>query len=210
MKVRAILFDLGGVLLNLDYRRTINAFQELGISDFEKVYAQAAQSALFDDFETGKISTETFQNGIRNISGLSLSDDTIQHAWNAMLLDFPEERIHLLESLKKDYQILLFSNTNAIHLKAFRAIIARQHGDPTLLESIFDRVFYSHIEGVRKPNPSAFQQILNKENLHPKEVVFIDDSLQHVEGARQIGMEAHHLEGQDVITLIKSLRLNER
>ena len=210
MKIKAILFDLGGVLLNLDYQRTISAFQDLGISDFEKLYAQAAQSTLFDDFETGKISPETFQNGIRRISGLGLSDEAIQEAWNAMLLDLPLERVHLIESLKKDFRILLFSNTNAIHLNAFREIISKQHGNPTLLESVFDRVYYSHLEGVRKPNTSAFQHVLDKENLDPKEVLFIDDSLQHVEGAKKLGIEAYHLINQDIITLIKSLRLNER
>lgn len=207
-KISTILFDLGGVLLNLNYQKTIQAFQSLGIVNFEQLYAQAAQTALFNDFETGKITAVAFQDGIRHLSGLNLSNDEINAAWNAMLLDLPAERISFLFELKQQYRILLFSNTNAIHLEAFRDIIERQHGNSRLLESVFDRVYYSHIEGVRKPNKQAFQHVLSEENLRAEEVLFIDDSEQHVAGAKKLGIQAHHLVNTDVISLIKSLDLD--
>ncbi|MGB1104382.1 MAG: HAD family hydrolase [Crocinitomicaceae bacterium] len=206
--MKTILFDLGGVLLNLDYQKTIDAFISLGIEDFKQLYAQAAQTALFDDFETGKISSEKFMNGIREISGISLSDNQIQSAWNAMLLDLPKHRVDLLKALSKHYQLLLFSNTNAIHLDAFRKIIEDQYGNRFLLEDLFEGTYYSHLEGVRKPNKEAFLHVLRKKGLQPEDVLFIDDSIQHVEGALAIGVNAHHLVKGEVRELLKSIGIH--
>ncbi|MCH2226128.1 MAG: hypothetical protein MK066_15270, partial [Crocinitomicaceae bacterium] len=148
-KITTILFDLGGVVLNLDYDKTIQAFNNLGGKTFSERYSQAKQSDVFDLYETGKISDDIFRNHLRDIVGKDTSDSELDNAWNAMLLDLPEERLGLLKGLKQNYRILLFSNTNAIHLRKFHQIIGDQHGNPQLLEEIFHQTYYSHILGLR-------------------------------------------------------------
>lgn len=204
--ISTLLIDLGGVILNLDYNRTIKAFQDLGIKDFEAIYSQAAQSNIFDLFETGKINEDAFRAYLKEIIDLpNLTDENIDYAWNAMLLDLPYERIDLLNQLKTKYKLILFSNTNAIHFQKFRKIIDAAHGDSNLLESTFDKTYYSHILGERKPNQIAFKTILDQEGIKPEEVVFIDDTIQHIEGAKSIGIEARHLVNMDLITCCNDL-----
>ncbi len=199
--VSTLLFDLGGVILNLDYSLTINAFQELGGRDFQARYSQAMQLSLFDDFEIGAIDDHEFREGIRKIIGVNVDDEKIDQAWNAMLLDLPASRISLLNSLKSKYQLLLFSNTNAIHLRQFRKLIGKQHGDEFLLEKLFDKTYYSHEIGQRKPNVEAFQTILAHHHLTPSSVAFVDDSLQHIEGAKKAGIMAYHHGDGDLVNL---------
>lgn len=203
--VSTILFDLGGVILNLDYNRTIEAFKIIGENNFEKMYSQAQQNNTFDCFETGKISPDEFRSHLKEILGSGITDQEIDNAWNAMLLDLPKERLDFLTELKKKYRILLFSNTNAIHLKKFREIIFNQHGDLNLLEKTFHKTYYSHEIGLRKPHSEAFEYILNEQNLSSQEVVFIDDSIQHVEGAKSIGINSYLLRDNDIITFCKDL-----
>lgn len=203
--ISTILFDLGGVVLNLDYNRTVDAFKKMGGEGFEVLYSQAQQDKGFDHFETGQWTPTEFRNYVRSYLGNGHSDDEIDEAWNAMLLDLPAERITLLLELKKHYSICLFSNTNAIHLKRFREIIGAAYGNELLLESVFHKTYYSHEIKLRKPHKEAFQHILTDQNLRADEVLFIDDSLQHIEGARGLGIKAEHLVNQDVRTLCEGL-----
>ena len=96
----------------------------------------------------------------------------------------------------------MFSNTNAIHLRKFQEIIQQQYANAELLEDIFDKTYYSHIIQKRKPNAAAFEYILKDLGLKAEEVIFIDDSIQHVEGAKSIGINAYHLIDNDVINLL--------
>ncbi len=201
--VSTIIFDLGGVILNLDYNRTIEAFKNLGQENFDELYTQANQNRTFDRFETGDITAKEFRDYIRTFLGNEITDLKIDEAWNEMLLDLPAERIDLLNQLKKRYKIYLFSNTNEIHLKKFRQIIEESFGYPDVLEETFHKTYYSHLIGRRKPNASAFQFILDENNLKPEEVVFIDDSIQHVQGASELGINAEHLIDTDILTLCK-------
>ncbi len=204
-KASAILFDLGGVILNLDYNRTINAFKSLGEESFAELYSQAQQNAIFDRIETGEITEEYFRKYLISFLGDKVTNEMVDEAWNAMLLDLPQERIDFLHELKKNYKIYLFSNTNAIHLRAFQNIIKNQYGDAQLLERIFDKTYYSHLIHNRKPNATAFQYILDDLNLRADEVIFIDDSIQHVEGAKSVGINAYHLVDIDVMNLLKGV-----
>jgi len=193
-----LIFDLGGVLLNIDYNLTAQAFKELGVSHFDDLYSQAKQSNLFDDFETGKISSDQFRDRIRQMTNLSLVNKNIDLAWNSMLLDFPIHRMELLESLGKNHQLILLSNTNEIHVKAFTKIINASFGMDRF-EAAFDRVYYSSSIGMRKPNKETFEWILSMNKLSDSNCWFVDDSIQHIEGARLAGIEAHWLKpGMDI------------
>ena len=113
--IKNIIFDLGGVLLQLDYQKTEDAFVALGIVNFNEYFKQDYVSTLFDEFETGKISTENFYNEFRNITKSNLNNTQIKNAWNAMLLPFWQDRLAWLEQISKQYNIFLLSNTNEIH-----------------------------------------------------------------------------------------------
>lgn len=201
MNFKAIIFDLGGVILDIDYEATINAFKELGKENFEELYTQANQTKLFDRFETGMISPDEFRDEIRNYLGYDLEDGMIDDAWNALLGDLPEERIELLRKLKKDYPIYLFSNTNDIHYHEFRKIIRNTFGKTDILEDIFKKTYYSHLVGKRKPNADAFQLVLNEQGLKANETLFIDDSIQHIEGAKELGLQTIHLVDKEITEL---------
>lgn len=199
----SIIFDLGGVVLNLDYNRTINAFKELGKENFDRLYTQSNQDKIFDLFETGSISAEEFRKYMKAFLDDSIPESAIDKAWNAMLLDLPKQRIELLLKLKERYKIFLFSNTNEIHLNAFRKIIGDAYGNSNLLETIFHQTYYSHLLGLRKPTSEAFQKILDNHQLIPEQTLFIDDSIQHIEGAQKLGIQTHHLVNQDICELFK-------
>lgn len=199
----SIIFDLGGVVLNLDYNRTVNAFKTLGKENFERLYTQSKQDKIFDLFETGSISATEFRKYMKAFLDDTIPESVIDNAWNAMLLDLPEQRIELLLKLKERYKIFLFSNTNEIHLDAFRKIIFDAYGNSHLLETIFHQTYYSHILGLRKPTVEAFQKILDNHQLIPEQTLFIDDSIQHIEGAQKLGIQTHHLVSQDICELFK-------
>lgn len=187
--IRHIIFDLGGVLLNIDYNRTEQAFIDLGIKNFPEMYSQLRQSTLFDDFEVGAISSAQFVAALKKASGLQLADDDIIAAWNAMLLDFPLRRLQLLQQLRNHYDLILLSNTNEIHETAFNDIIEKAHGIPHI-GTFFDRTYLSHRIGMRKPDVVVFERIVEENELDKDHTLFIDDSPQHVEGAKKAGIQA--------------------
>ena len=203
-----ILLDLGGVLIDVDYHATARAFRDLGHPDFERLYSKAQQDHLFDGFETGALSPAEFRDRIRHVLDPTLSDAVIDANWNAMLGSVPPERIQLVHQLKERYQVLLLSNTNAIHVPAFETIIARENGI-TDFKQLFHGAYYSCEIGLRKPDASSFLHVLQKHGADPTRTLFIDDSIQHVHGARNAGLHAEHLElaQEDVIGLASRLAL---
>lgn len=190
--VKNIIFDLGGVILNIDYHLTIDAFKALGIANFDSLFTQAEQIGLFDQMDKGTISSQEFREGIRELARLPLSDKEIDRAWNAMLLDFPPQRLNLLEQVHNHYKTYLLSNTNAIHLESYNQILKSTFGLDNLSQ-FFHKEYYSHLIHLRKPNAEAFEIILHENDLKPQETIFIDDSAQHVEGAKKLGILAYHL-----------------
>jgi len=198
--VKNIIFDLGGVILNIDYGQTANAFKKIGVANFDEIYSQAKQVQVFDKLETGELTPDEFREYMKEIvPSLQLSD--IDKAWNAMLLDLPASRIDLLKKLKKKYRLFLLSNTNEIHIKCFRKIIDSFYGE-NIFDAIFENQYYSSEIGMRKPNPECFQYVLEKNGMEPSETLFIDDSIQHVEGARKLKINAYHLiPGEDITRL---------
>ncbi len=191
--VRHIIFDLGGVLLNLDYGMTEKAFVELGLENFGEIYTQLNQTPVFDDFETGKTDAATFISQLKKQAGIEIADDAMIRAWNAMLLDFPLRRLQILQQLRNHYDLVLLSNTNEIHELAFNDILMRSHGIPGL-GVFFDKVYFSHRLGMRKPNADIFRHILDENGFDAQHTLFIDDSPQHIEGAKRLGIQTIHLQ----------------
>lgn len=192
--ITTILFDLGGVLINLDYHKTIRAFEELGVTDFSKIYSQANQNDLFDRFETGQISAQYFINALLNYLPKGTSANKVVDAWNKMILDFPKKHEELLKELKEKYTIVLLSNTNELHVPVVLREFARV--SERAFSSYFDHVFYSHELKRRKPHPETFEEVCKQIGKKPSEIYFIDDSEQHILGAQTAGLETYHLTDQ--------------
>ncbi len=198
--IKNIIFDLGGVILDIDYNLTVKAFESLGIPNFKEQYSKMSQSNLFDNIETGKISPEEFRDMIRSVAQKPLTDTEIDTAWNALILHLPQGRIDLLKKLKNEYRLFLLSNTNKIHYDDYTQVIQRENGIAGL-EPLFEKTYLSHEMGLRKPNPEIFQVVLNENQLAAEETLFIDDSPQHIASAKTLGIRAYHLEDEDIRAL---------
>ena len=201
--IKTIIFDLGAVLLNINYQLTITEFAKLGVKNADSFYSKEVQTNLFNDIESGEISADSFLKLLQKETN-NASKNEVRNAWNAMLIDLPKERIELLKQLKQDFPIYLLSNTNSIHISEFRKKI----GETKYQEfyNLFDKVYYSHEIGFRKPNKDAFQLILDENNIKANEVLFIDDSPQHIEGANKLGIQTHHLsDTEEVATLFPDI-----
>jgi putative hydrolase of the HAD superfamily len=187
-EIKAVIFDLGGVLLNIDYSLTEKAFIQLGISHVARLYSQHHSGALFSDLETGRITPGAFISAVQAESDVPLTERQITEAWNAMLLDFPPQRMHFLKELGRRYPLYLLSNTNALHLEAFSSILERSGLPP--LETFFQKAYYSHLMKARKPDLAAFKTVIRENDLDPAATLFIDDTPSNVQGAVRAGLQA--------------------
>lgn len=198
MSIKNIIFDLGGVIIDIDHGRTSNAFNKLGASRFDEIFSHKSQHKLIDDYEIGKISSNLFRDSLQKELRIRVSDEVFDNAWNAMLLDLPGERLDFIKSLRQQYKVLLFSNTNDIHLKEVFNVCQRQHGINSF-DGYFDKEYYSNVFGQRKPSPAAFISIIKENGMNAEETIFIDDSLPNVLGARQAGMHSFLLSPRESI-----------
>ena len=188
--IKNIIFDLGGVLLDLNYQATIDAFVEIGIKDFSSLYSQKGQKQIFDDFETGKITSNQFISSIQSLTHNYISKDEIIIAWNAMLLEINPKKLDYLLSIKERFRIFLLSNTNEIHISKFEGVLAKKN-ELEKFYDCFEKVYYSSRLSLRKPNVDCFKTVLEINQLNASETIFIDDSIQHIEGALKCGIKAY-------------------
>ncbi len=191
--IRNIIFDLGGVILDIDFKRTEKAFVDLGITNFAELFGLGHAASFFKDHEAGRITDDEFLDSLRKLSKNSLTGDAVQKAWNALLISFPTERIELLKKLKGRYRLFLLSNTNAIHLAAFQKIYREAFNNGSFSD-LFEKLYYSHEVRLRKPDKEIYEYVLKDSGLNPAETVFIDDALVNVEAARESGMQAIHIQ----------------
>lgn len=192
-----IIFDLGGVLLDLDFKGMNRKFQNLGIQDFEKYFTLKKQSSFFEELELGLLTPAEFCERLRQESQIDLEDRVIEEAWNLLLKDFNWERMRYLEKLSKKYKIFLFSNTNSIHAQCFEQKCLEQMGRS--LESYFEKVFYSHGLHLRKPDKESFLEVLHLAGLQDSETLFIDDNAANIAGAQESGLQTIHLQSPQTI-----------
>jgi putative hydrolase of the HAD superfamily len=187
-KIENIIFDLGGVLLDIDYNLTRTAFEKLGVANFDEMYSQVAADKLFQKLETGKISEENFYKEFNRCTGLHLSEQEINKAWNAMLLSFREDSLSYLETLTPRFRIFLLSNTNNIHLNCFYQIYHQKERSKSF-EQLFDKAFYSFEIGLRKPDVDCYEWVINDLQVDPRTTLFIDDSINNIHGAEKAGLQ---------------------
>lgn len=197
MTVKNIIFDLGGVILDLDFERMTQRFYKLGIPDFEDYFTLKKQVDFFEALELGLITPEEFCDRLREEAKVDVDNEAIEEAWNLILKDFSSERMNYLERISEKYNIFLFSNTNSIHAKCFEKRCLEQTG--RTLESYFKQVFYSHSLHLRKPDMVAFKEVLERSGLQAAETLFIDDNLANIVGAQKVGLQTIHLQKPQTI-----------
>jgi len=208
VNIKNIIFDLGGVIMDIDVKHTLKAFSRLGIKNIEQYFGHGFAASFFSDHEAGRISDEEFLKEIKKLliqeggdETVEISDEAVIDAWNALLLEFPPERIALLKEIRSKYRLFLFSNTNAIHYDKFREIYRDSFdGD---LEDLFEKAYFSHSLGHRKPDTSGFELIIRENDLDPKQTLFVDDAFINVEGALKTGLKGLYLPPGFFITDIR-------
>ena len=201
--IKNIVFDLGGVIMNLDVPKTIGAFKELGINNIVNKTGHNYQYSFFYEFEVGEISEDIFLESLLKLSDQTPNFYEIKEAWNEMILEMPKDRITFLESLKTTYNLFLLSNTNSIHQKKYLDECKKQH--QVSFNKIFKKAYYSHEIGIRKPDAAVFNFILNDSNLKAEETLFIDDSLKNIEAAQKIGIQTFHVQNYNTMNVLKLL-----
>lgn len=205
--IKNIIFDLGGVIINLDTQKTITEFTRLTGKQFDKIYSPASQIDLFNQFDKGLIQEFDFFERLKQELQFKGHAAELIRAWNAMLLDVPEERLDILVEMKHNYNTYLLSNTCETHIESFEEDLYKVHGIKNF-NDYFDKVYYSCRVGLRKPDKEIFELVLNENNLKPEETVFIDDSPQHVKGAGACGINAYLLQkNMEIGDLLEELKL---
>jgi len=190
--INMVVFDLGGVLFDIDYTYTQKAFQQLGsTTNFNAVYSQQKQAGIFDEFEKGNISPAQFRAGLREWLPSTTTDKQIDSAWNALLIGFPADKVELLSKLKQKYKLYLLSNTNEIHLPEVLNMIDKAH-TPGQLGKLFIKEYYSCRMGLRKPDKVIYEKVLIENKLNPATTLFIDDIAHNLEGATLAGLQTLH------------------
>ncbi len=194
--IEALIFDLGGVIVDLDMGRTVNAFNKFIKTSAPVLQEGLYKNPLFTNFEKGQISAKEFRAGIRKLAEWNLSDAEIDIAWNAMLGPVPKEKISLLKRLRPDYQTFILSNTNSIHIQAVHQRLRNDHNIPDF-SPLIEKVYYSYEIGMRKPDQEIFEFVIKSNKLIPSKTLFLDDNLDNIEGAMKAGLKVSHISQPD-------------
>jgi glucose-1-phosphatase len=187
---RNIIFDLGGVLLDIHVDRVLNAFSAAGVKDVQRMAGLLDEQKIYRKFETGILSREEFCREVRRVSESDLTDSVIIHCWNLMLSGFPYRRVALLKQLAENYSLFLLSNTNIIHFRYFSSQFASEFGFE--MEDLFTKTYYSYLIGFHKPDRSIFEYVLKESDLYPEETLFVDDTAVNCTVAESCGIVSLH------------------
>lgn len=191
-KIKNIIFDWGGVITNINYQATIDAFSKLGFDRFGDYFTHNLQNDIFKKFEIGEISPITVRNELHRLLPSGISDIQIDLAWCSMLRDTPIGRLELLKRLGKKYRLILLSNTNIIHANYYIDLLQKEQSIDYV--SIFDKVYFSHEIKMRKPNRNIFEYVLNDSQIVPEETLFIDDTEINIDVASTFGIQSLYLQ----------------
>ncbi len=177
--------------MNIDIRLTEKALMELGVDNLSQHLTRSHLVSFFRDYEAGRIDDAAFIKAVQSLSTRAITDEAVIDAWNALLLDFPGERIELLRKLKTKYRLFLLSNTNAIHHNKFQQQLYQQTG--FYLEDLFEKTYYSHTMGLCKPDAAAFNRVIKENKLDPDETIFVDDTEVNITSAKEAGLHIAHI-----------------
>jgi glucose-1-phosphatase len=199
MKFKAVIFDFGNVIINIELQRIYNTFAKFTSKSPTYIEKRLEEDQIFRRYESGQFNDEEFREVIRQTLGFPLSDKEIDTSWNAILLDIPTDRIELIKNIRLKFPIYLLSNTNNIHIEASNLYLKKQHSIENL-DLLFDKVFLSYQMGMWKPDVEIYHTVLKQIKLQPHEALFLDDNLKNIESAKAIGMQTILVEPPTSIT----------
>jgi putative hydrolase of the HAD superfamily len=192
MDIKNIIFDFGGVILDIDPQLTVDEFVRLGFSDLEKLNSTEFTEEILGKFERGILTPEVFRDKLRSFLSINITDQQIDDAWNALLYDIPGIRIDIIEQVKSNYQIFLLSNSNEIHYDLFVRDLQLRFGYDEF-DQLFNKAYFSFDLHLLKPNPEIFEFVINQHDLDFKTTLFIDDNIRNIEAAQKVGLSTYHL-----------------
>jgi putative hydrolase of the HAD superfamily len=197
--VKNLIFDLGGVILDLSVDHTLQSFSDLSGISKQNVQDIFHSSPGFNEYERGGMSDAAFRDYIREIYRVKAADPEIDICWNAMLRGIPITKLNLLQELKKKYTVYLLSNTNEIHLSYINTVMLSGVTGKNPLDLHFHKTYYSHRMLKRKPEAEIFEQVLEENGLVAEQTLFLDDNALNVEGAKSVGIKTVHVTSPDLI-----------
>jgi FMN phosphatase YigB (HAD superfamily) len=189
--IRNILFDLGGVILDINVQATRQRFYEMGLPSMFMHYPENMVTDLFFKYETGKLDTGEFRDEVRRLSGLDVTDAEIDEAWTAMLVGIPSERVFLLQRLSVRYDLYMLSNTCPMHVPVFEKMFRDASG--ISMHELFRKIFYSFEIGYHKPDREAFEYVIRHAGIVPGETFFLDDNIHNIKTSQELGFRAIHI-----------------
>jgi len=189
--IKNILFDLGGVILDIDVQATLKGFYELGFPADLMQFPYSMTTDLFFKYETGKLDTDAFRNAIRKKTGVEMSDQAFNEAWNAMLVRIPPERTDLLKRLSERYSLYMLSNTSSLHVEVFENMYLEAAG--LSMHEVFTKIYYSHEIGWHKPDHEAWEHVIDDAGIRPEETLFLDDNIHNIKASQELGFQAIHI-----------------
>lgn len=197
-KIKNIIFDLGGVVLDIDENIVYKELEKLGINVSELPHSKDF-TEIMSKFDTGIYTAPTFRKKMKALLGLEkMTDEKFDSIWNAMLLDIPHERIEAIEQIRKHYKIFLMSNTNEIHYDLYVRDLQLRFGYNEF-DALFNKSYFSFAEHLEKPDPRFFELILDHEHLLPEETLFIDDTAANIKVAKSLGIKTYHIRRDELV-----------
>jgi len=202
-EIKNIIFDLGNVLLDLDFKRVNAAFEALLGDDFHSLATSDETKNIFLQFEIGQYSEESFINALQRLAPKVPDGRKMIEAWNSLLVEVPFKRLEMLEYLKaKGYQLYLLSNTNSLHIHWLNRYLKKEYSIENFDERFFVKSYYSHLIQMRKPNVEIYEYVLSDAFIKAEETLFVDDSEDNILAAQKLGISGLHHNPKDDITEI--------
>lgn len=202
INVNTIIFDFGGVVVNLNIDQCIQKINDLGVVNVEQFLSNYGQKDFFLKYEKGEISTEEFRNSIRNMASASLTDEQIDEAWCAFLVDIPKEKIEIIKELKKNFKLLLLSNTNPLHIE--KSAVEALAPYNCSLNDLFDKCYLSYEMKMTKPNEDIFISLLNDAGVNAENCLFLDDGPKNIETANNLGFQTYLVDPKEKLDFLLS------
>lgn len=187
--VKNLLFDFGGVIVNINKDNAIKRFKEIGFENVEEYLGEFRQKGIFLQLEEGSISREDFYTEFRRLTGKEISDKDIDSGWLAFMDGVPDYRLELLKDLRQKYNLYLLSNTNPVIMEWANSSNFSPTGEP--LSAYFDKMFCSYQIGYTKPAKESFESVIQGADLNPEETLFLDDGQSNLDAAEKFGFKTY-------------------
>lgn len=204
--IKQIVFDLGNVLIDLDFDQVNRSFEELIGQDFNRLATSEETKNAFLQLELGHYSEESFINALQRQASKVPDGRKLINAWNSLLGTIPAKRLVMLDQLKdKGYDLYLLSNTNSIHIHWLNKYLKKEHGIEDFNQRFFTKSYYSHLLKMRKPDAEIYEYVLNDAFINRAETLFVDDNEENILSAQQVGINTiHHNSGRDITEVMQS------